>query len=43
MGSYRRFIQLFGKVVFGVNDEKFDHVLDSAKEKQGVKDDSQLI
>ena len=31
--SYRRFIQLFGKVVFGVNDEKFDHVLDSAKEK----------
>ena len=40
--SYRRFIQLFGKVVFGVNDEKFDHVLDSAKEKQGVKDDSQL-
>ena len=25
--SYRRFIQLFGKVVFGVNDEKFDHVL----------------
>ena len=40
--SYRRFIQLFGKVVFGVNDEKFDHILDSAKEKQGVKDDSQL-
>ena len=33
--SYRRFIQLFGKVVFGVNDEKFDHVLDSAKSKQG--------
>jgi len=40
--SYRRFIQLFGKVVFGVNDEKFDHVLDSAKKKQGVKDDSKL-
>ena len=40
--SYRRFIQLFGKVVFGVNDEKFDHVLDSAKKKQGVIDDSKL-
>ena len=40
--SYRRFIQLFGKVVFGVNDEKFDHVLDFAKNKQGVTDDSKL-
>jgi pyruvate, orthophosphate dikinase len=40
--SYRRFIQLFGKVVFGVNDEKFDHILDSAKNKQGVSDDSKL-
>jgi len=40
--SYRRFIQLFGKVVFGVNDEKFDHVLDSAKTKQGVTNDSKL-
>jgi len=40
--SYRRFIQLFGKVVFGVNDEKFDHVLDSAKSQQGVTDDSKL-
>jgi len=40
--SYRRFIQLFGKVVFGVNDEKFDSVLEAAKDKQGVKDDSKL-
>jgi len=40
--SYRRFIQLFGKVVFGVEDEKFDDVLDAAKKKQGVKDDSKL-
>ena len=40
--SYRRFIQLFGKVVFGVNDEKFDNVLEAAKKKQGVKDDSKL-
>lgn len=40
--SYRRFIQLFGKVVFGVNDEKFDLVLESAKDRQGVSDDSRL-
>ena len=40
--SYRRFIQLFGKVVFGVSDEKFDRVLDTVKKKQGVTDDSQL-
>ena len=40
--SYRRFIQLFGKVVFGINDEKFDNVLDSAKNSQGVKEDSDL-
>lgn len=40
--SYRRFIQLFGKVVFGIKDEKFDHVLDTVKEKQGITDDSKL-
>ena len=40
--SYRRFIQLFGKVVFGVNDVKFDNVLNSAKKRQGVIDDSKL-
>ncbi len=40
--SYRRFIQLFGKVVFGIHDEKFDDILDSAKSRQGVKDDSNL-
>ena len=40
--SYRRFIQLFGKVVFNVEDTNFDKVLDSAKEKQGVTEDSAL-
>ena len=40
--SYRRFIQLFGKVVFGVKDEKFDDILDAAKKKQRAKDDSEL-
>ena len=40
--SYRRFIQLFGKVVFDVKDEKFDEILDLTKKKQRVKDDSEL-
>lgn len=40
--SYRRFIQLFGKVVFGVDDKKFDDVLDVAKKKQRVEADSDL-
>jgi pyruvate,orthophosphate dikinase len=40
--SYRRFVQLFGKVVFGVDDKKFDDVLDHAKKIQGVTADSAL-
>jgi pyruvate,orthophosphate dikinase len=40
--SYRRFVQLFGKVVFCVNDKKFDEVLEAAKTKQGVHVDSDL-
>lgn len=40
--SYRRFIQLFGKVVFCINDKKFDEILEAAKAKQGVHTDSDL-
>ena len=40
--SYRRFIQLFGKVVFNISDEDFDVILNSAKTKQGITDDSML-
>src|SRR3989338_10922065 len=40
--SYRRFAQLFGKVVFGVDDKKFDGVLENAKKNQGVELDSEL-
>ncbi|MGY5140476.1 MAG: pyruvate, phosphate dikinase [Candidatus Nitrosopumilus sp. Bin_571-38] len=40
--SYRRFVQLFGKVVFGVNDSKFDEILEAAKRKQNVEEDSDL-
>jgi len=42
LDSYRRFIQLFGKVVFGIDDSKFDQVLENAKSKQGITDDSSL-
>lgn len=40
--SYRRFVQLFGKVVFGVDDKKFDDILNAAKKKQNVQVDSDL-
>ena len=35
--AYRRFIQLFGKVALGVNDEKFDKIFEDVKSKAGVK------
>lgn len=40
--SYRRFIQLFGKVVFGIDDKKFDQILEKAKKNQSVETDSAL-
>ncbi len=39
---YRRFIQMFGEVAFGVEMEHFDHVWDEAKRKKGVKLDTEL-
>ena len=40
--SYRRFVQLFGKVVFDIDDSEFDAVLEAAKKKQRVAQDSEL-
>ncbi len=40
--AYRRFIQMFGRIVLGIAGEKFDHALDAAKEKRGVKQDTEL-
>lgn len=40
--SYRRFIQLFGKVVFGINDKLFDDILEDAKRRQSVESDGDL-
>ncbi|CAK0762135.1 Pyruvate, phosphate dikinase [Gammaproteobacteria bacterium] len=40
--SYRRFIQLFGKVALGIPDEKFDHQLVAVKTSSGVASDVDL-
>jgi len=40
--SYRRFVQLFGKVVFGVDDKKFDDILEETKREFIVQHDSEL-
>ncbi|MDE1872156.1 MAG: pyruvate, phosphate dikinase [Thaumarchaeota archaeon] len=42
LDSYRRFAQLFGKVVFGVDDRKFESVLHDAKKQQNVQHDYEL-
>lgn len=39
--AYRRFIQLFGKIVLGVDGEKFEHVMDEAK-GHGQRQDTDL-
>jgi pyruvate,orthophosphate dikinase len=40
--AYRRFIQMFGRIVLGVNGERFDHALDAAKHARGAKQDTDL-
>ena len=37
--AYRRFIQLFGKVALGIDDEYFDEHFDAVKQRVGVKAD----
>ncbi|MEY3879666.1 MAG: Pyruvate, phosphate dikinase [Pseudomonadota bacterium] len=37
--AYRRFIQLFGKVALGIDDEKFDQHFTAIKQQAGVKAD----
>jgi pyruvate,orthophosphate dikinase len=37
--AYRRFIQLFGKVALGIDDEKFDEHFNAVKAEAGVKAD----
>ncbi len=40
--AYRRFIQMFGRIVMEVNPERFDHALDAAKDARGAKQDTDL-
>jgi pyruvate,orthophosphate dikinase len=42
LDSQRRFIQLFSKIVLGVDGGLFEHALDAAKERQGVLTDAEL-
>ncbi len=40
--AYRRFVQMFGKVVLNINDSLFSKALEEMKSKQGVKHDNEL-
>ncbi|MEM2428987.1 MAG: pyruvate, phosphate dikinase [Nitrososphaerales archaeon] len=40
--TYRRFIQLFGKIVLGIDDKLFAEVFEEAKRKLSVKNDYEL-
>ena len=40
--AYRRFIDMFGNVVMGVDHDHFEHALDSMKQRKGVADDVDL-
>ena len=40
--SYRRFIQMFGEIVLGIDQEKFEDALDALKRERGVEEDPDL-
>ena len=40
--AYRRFIQMFGRIVLSVPGERFDEALDQAKQQRGAKADTDL-
>jgi pyruvate,orthophosphate dikinase len=40
--AYRRFIQMFGRIVMGVDGHRFDEVLEAKKAERGVKQDTEL-
>ncbi len=40
--AYRRFIQMFGKIVLGVDPEKFEHRFNEHKRRLGVTEDTQV-
>ncbi|MFL5673722.1 MAG: pyruvate, phosphate dikinase [Chloroflexota bacterium] len=40
--AYRRFIQMFGRIVMDVKPDRFDTALDAAKHARGVEQDTEL-
>jgi pyruvate,orthophosphate dikinase len=40
--AYRRFIQMFGRIVMDVGGDRFDHALHTAKERRGAEQDTDL-
>src|SRR4051812_41284790 len=40
--AYRRFVQMFGNVVRGIDEDEFEDLIDAAKSEHGVKDDTEL-
>src|SRR4051794_15390396 len=40
--AYRRFIQMFGRIVMEVSGERFDHALEAKKHARGVNQDTEL-
>ena len=40
--AYRRFIQMFGRIVMGASGDSFEHALDEAKRRKGVAADTDL-
>jgi pyruvate,orthophosphate dikinase len=42
LDAYRRFIQMFGKIVKGIEGDLFEEALTAAKQKAGVKTDPEL-
>ncbi len=40
--NYRRFVQMFGNVVLGIDKEEFEKVIEAKKEERKIKQDSSL-
>lgn len=40
--TYRRFIQMFGEIVAGIESKKFERIIEEEKKKEGVKMDQEL-
>jgi pyruvate,orthophosphate dikinase len=40
--AYRRLVSMFGAVVLGIDDEKFEEILDAAKKEKNTEEDTDL-